>query len=144
MKIVNIADAKARLSVYIKRVETGETFVLARRNQPVAKLQPISRKTTSPLPMGLCAGEFKVPHDFDEPLPEAVSIPDNLILSPEHRLYQLLSRSNTDTAHGQYNALIRRLVSHERAAERRATERAEILGPDQADLFERHFGKGGN
>ena len=36
---------------------------------------------------------------------------------PEHRLYALLARSNPDAAHGRYNALIRRLVSYERAAE---------------------------
>ena len=39
------------------------------------------------------------------------------IPSPEHRLYQLLSRDNPDAAHSQYNGLIRRLVSFERAAE---------------------------
>ena len=44
-------------------------------------------------------------------------IPDNVIPSPEHRLYQLLSQSNTDAAHSRYNALIRRLVSYERAKE---------------------------
>lgn len=37
--------------------------------------------------------------------------------SPEHRLYELLSRSDAATAHSRYNALIRRLVSYERAAE---------------------------
>lgn len=36
---------------------------------------------------------------------------------PEHRLYALLARENSDTAHGRYNALVRRLVSFERAAE---------------------------
>jgi hypothetical protein len=34
---------------------------------------------------------------------------------PEHRLYQLLTRDNPDGAHAQYNALVRRLVSFERA-----------------------------
>ena len=33
----------------------------------------------------------------------------------EHRLYALLACSNSDTAHCRYNALIRRLVSFERA-----------------------------
>ncbi len=41
----------------------------------------------------------------------------NPIPSPEHRLYELLARSNSDSAHSRYNALIRRLVSFERAAE---------------------------
>ena len=37
--------------------------------------------------------------------------------SPEHRLYELLAAENSDSAHSRYNALIRRLVSFERAAE---------------------------
>ncbi|MCL6498813.1 MAG: hypothetical protein K6U07_02125 [Firmicutes bacterium] len=39
------------------------------------------------------------------------------IPEPEHRLYQLLARQDPDSAHSRYNALIRRLVSFERAAE---------------------------
>jgi hypothetical protein len=34
---------------------------------------------------------------------------------PELRLYALLSQSGSDSAHGRYNALVRRLVSFERA-----------------------------
>jgi len=34
---------------------------------------------------------------------------------PEHRLYQRLAAGDPDSAHGRYNALIRRLVSFERA-----------------------------
>jgi len=37
--------------------------------------------------------------------------------NPEERLYLLLARQDEDSAHGRYNALIRRLVSFERAAE---------------------------
>lgn len=37
--------------------------------------------------------------------------------SPEHRLYLLLARTDSDSAHSRYNALLRRLVSFERAAE---------------------------
>jgi hypothetical protein len=36
---------------------------------------------------------------------------------PEIRLYELLSAESPDTAHARYNALLRRLVSFERAAE---------------------------
>jgi hypothetical protein len=38
------------------------------------------------------------------------------VRSPEHRLYELLARERGDAAHSTYNALIRRLVSFERAA----------------------------
>jgi len=37
---------------------------------------------------------------------------------PERRLYELLARDDEDAAHSRYNALVRRLVSFERAAER--------------------------
>lgn len=46
-----------------------------------------------------------------------VKVPDSTFDSPEHRLYRLLSESEPDSAHSRYNALIRRLVSFERAAE---------------------------
>ncbi len=36
--------------------------------------------------------------------------------SPEHRLYLRLHEANPDGAHSEYNALVRRLVSFERAA----------------------------
>ncbi len=38
------------------------------------------------------------------------------IASPEHKLYEVLAREGGDSAHSRYNALIRRLVSFERAA----------------------------
>ncbi|HJS25736.1 MAG TPA: hypothetical protein VJ913_01245 [Actinomycetota bacterium] len=39
------------------------------------------------------------------------------IPSPEHQLYAVLAAGGSDSAHSRYNALIRRLVSFERAAE---------------------------
>lgn len=46
-----------------------------------------------------------------------LELPDNLPPNPEHRLYDLLAESDQDSAHSRYNALIRKLVSFERAAE---------------------------
>ncbi|MBI4424683.1 MAG: hypothetical protein HY554_13200 [Elusimicrobia bacterium] len=37
------------------------------------------------------------------------------LASPEHRLYALLAAEGGDSAHSRYNALLRRLVSFERA-----------------------------
>ena len=37
--------------------------------------------------------------------------------NPEHRLYARLAETDRPSAHSRYNALIRRLVSFERAAE---------------------------
>ena len=45
-----------------------------------------------------------------------IKLPDHDLKNPEHRLYELLARDGSDSAHSRYNALIRRLVSFERAA----------------------------
>ena len=44
-----------------------------------------------------------------------LEVPEELPANPEHRLYDLLSATEPDSAHSKYNALIRRLVSFERA-----------------------------
>ena len=45
-----------------------------------------------------------------------MDIPDvPTITHPEHRLYDLLAQDDADSAHSKYNALIRKLVSFERA-----------------------------
>lgn len=41
----------------------------------------------------------------------------NPLPNPEHRLYELLASIDRASAHSRYNALVRRLVSFERAAE---------------------------
>ncbi len=44
-------------------------------------------------------------------------VPLDVISSPEHRLYERLAETDPDSAHSRYNALVRRLVSFENAAE---------------------------
>lgn len=46
-----------------------------------------------------------------------IVIPADTFASPEHRLYELPKTDEPDAAHSRYNAMIRRLVSYERAAE---------------------------
>lgn len=46
-----------------------------------------------------------------------IDLPAHRLDQPEHRLYLLLAAEDADSAHSRYNALIRRLVSFERAAE---------------------------
>jgi hypothetical protein len=46
-----------------------------------------------------------------------LDVPEAPFVSPEHRLYERLQQDDPDGAHSRYNALLRRLVSFERAAE---------------------------
>ena len=42
---ISIRDARMHLSRYIERVERGETFVLCKRNVPVAEIRPLERNS---------------------------------------------------------------------------------------------------
>jgi hypothetical protein len=44
-------------------------------------------------------------------------VPETAFPSPEHRLYLKLAETDSDSAHSRYNAMLRRLVSFESAAE---------------------------
>lgn len=73
MKIVTLADAKARLSALVDEVESGTTIAISRRHQVIAEVRPARPpRRTSPRPAGLCRGEFRLPDDFDAPLPAEV------------------------------------------------------------------------
>ena len=71
MEKVNIHDAKTRLSSLIERVEAGEEIVIARAGRPVARLAPLpSRRNRRKL--GALDGRFRIPDDFNAPLPDVV------------------------------------------------------------------------
>ena len=56
----------------LHRVEQGETILVLQDNRPVAELRPIATITDELRPYGLCAGQFVVPDDFDNPLPDDI------------------------------------------------------------------------
>lgn len=71
MKMVNIHEAKARLSEYLDLVEQGERVLICRRNQPVAELRPVGPARTEPRPLG--GMNIDVPPAFFEDLPDDVT-----------------------------------------------------------------------
>jgi antitoxin (DNA-binding transcriptional repressor) of toxin-antitoxin stability system len=68
MKVVNINEAKAKLSEYLDAVAKGETIVICNRNQPVAELKAIPKKRTEPRPIGGGEGTVKILPSFYEPM----------------------------------------------------------------------------
>lgn len=65
MDLVNMHDAKTRLSALVEAVESGteSEIVIARNGKPAARLVPIAAK--KPIRLGLAKGKFTVPEDFD-------------------------------------------------------------------------------
>jgi prevent-host-death family protein len=69
MQKVNIHEAKTRLSQLVERVESGEEIVIARAGRPVARLAPLAPRAGR-RKLGLLDGRFRIPDDFNAPLPE--------------------------------------------------------------------------
>jgi prevent-host-death family protein len=55
---------------YLDRVQAGDTLRITRANKPVAELKPMVSNGKQLRPYGLAKGEFEVPDDFDDMLPE--------------------------------------------------------------------------
>ena len=66
--MINIGEAKARLSEYARRVKNGERFILCDRNKPFAELRPLQQGGRRPF--GLARGRIHLPEDFNAPDPE--------------------------------------------------------------------------
>ena len=71
MKTVNIYEAKTRLSQLVEEAASGEDVVIARAGRPVARLTRL-QKTARRRRLGLLDGRFRIPDDFNRPLPESV------------------------------------------------------------------------
>jgi prevent-host-death family protein len=74
MTTITLDEIQRDLLGYLQRVEAGETLLIVHANKPVAELKPASFDAAAKQlrPIGLCAGEFVVPNDFDAPLPDDV------------------------------------------------------------------------
>lgn len=69
---LNIHEAKTHLSRYLKRISSGETILLCKRNVPIAEIKPLQLPRKDKRPIGLAKGQFRLPPEFFEPLPEEI------------------------------------------------------------------------
>ena len=69
---LNIHEAKTHLSRYLKRLANGETIILCKRNVPIAEIRPLPAQGDTLRPVGLAKGQFRIPPEFFEPLPQDI------------------------------------------------------------------------
>ena len=68
---IELSEALAAFEDLIARVERGETVTITRSLRPVAELSPAGESRDTALrAWGLYAGQFTVPDDFSDPLPD--------------------------------------------------------------------------
>jgi prevent-host-death family protein len=70
MIVVNINEAKAKLSEFIELTASGERVLICKRNRPVAELRAIEPAREAPRPVGLMADRITVPATFFDALPD--------------------------------------------------------------------------
>ena len=71
MITISVEEMQQDFLGYLHRAEAGELLVLMQAGKPVVEIKPLPPDDDSvrqPRPFGLCAGEFVVPDDFDDPL----------------------------------------------------------------------------
>jgi len=72
MTAVSVEEIRKDLLRYLHRVEAGETILILQDSHPVAEMKPVSNGTPRKRPTGLAKGEFVVPDDFNDPLPDDI------------------------------------------------------------------------
>jgi antitoxin (DNA-binding transcriptional repressor) of toxin-antitoxin stability system len=75
METFNIREAKKHSSKLAEGAASGEEIDIAKAGKPMAKLVPIEAKVSDnrqPCKLGLFAGKYTIPDDFDAPLPDEV------------------------------------------------------------------------
>jgi prevent-host-death family protein len=70
--IVKLYDAKTHLSDLVERAARGEEFIIAKGDEPKARLVPIARSPRQRSP-GAWEGRVWISEDFDAPLPAEIS-----------------------------------------------------------------------
>jgi len=70
--IVNIYEAKAKLSEFLDLAARGERVLICKRNRPIAELRAVESARTEPRPIGLARGQMVVPDSFFQPLPDDI------------------------------------------------------------------------
>ncbi len=71
MKQVNIYEAKTQLSKLVDEAANGEDIIIARSGKPVARLTRVNLRQAR-RKLGVLDGQFKIPDDFNRPLPEEI------------------------------------------------------------------------
>lgn len=64
-------EAKTHFARLLDRAQEGQEFVITKAGRPVARLGPLARQGKRRR-LGLLYGKFRVPDDFNEPLPDEV------------------------------------------------------------------------
>jgi len=67
---VAIEDLEKNIPFILQHIEAGDSFLILKGQKPMGEFRPLQSPSFSLRPYGLCAGDFIVPEDFNQSLPE--------------------------------------------------------------------------
>lgn len=65
---ITIRQLRGHLAEHLRHVRAGGSVTITSHGQPVARLVPVA--ALAPRKAGFMRGEFTIPSDFDDPLPD--------------------------------------------------------------------------
>jgi antitoxin (DNA-binding transcriptional repressor) of toxin-antitoxin stability system len=68
---VSVEEIEKDPREYVQRVLEGETVIVFEKDRAVAEMRPLAKRAGT-RPIGLAKGDFVVPDDFNDPLPDDV------------------------------------------------------------------------
>ena len=71
MRKVTVQEAKTQFSCLLAQATSGEDVTIMRSGRRLVRLVPVEAAATRRV-LGTAKGDFVVPDDFDDPLPEEV------------------------------------------------------------------------
>ena len=72
MLTISADEMQRDLPNYLRLVQSGETLLITQADEPIAQMQAVASALKEPRPFGLAKDEFRVPDDFDAPLPDEI------------------------------------------------------------------------
>lgn len=67
---ISVQEAQDHLPQYLQRLAQGETILLTEREKPIAEIRAVPGSRNKRRPIGLAKGEFTIPPEFYDPLPD--------------------------------------------------------------------------
>ncbi|MBU1180954.1 MAG: type II toxin-antitoxin system Phd/YefM family antitoxin [Pseudomonadota bacterium] len=69
---VAIEDLEKNIPSILQHIEAGDSFIILKGQKPLGEFRPLNPLSLPLRPYGLCAGDFIVPEDFNQSLPEDI------------------------------------------------------------------------
>jgi prevent-host-death family protein len=98
MIMVNIAEAKAKLSEFVEAVTRGEQVIICKHNRPVAELRSVEATRTAPRDLTPMFPDWKIAPSFFDPLDDDEIAAwegragDELLIAEERASYKGVSK----------------------------------------------------